>query len=398
MSSFKYLIISCFTLLMLNSCKEESSLEPLDQNIAAPEAVTNVKVEDLPGAVKLTYRLPDDPKLLYVKATCLINGKTVEAKASSYINELLLEGFGRAGEYEVKLYSVSKSENASEPLIVKVHPTKPAFEIVYESLELKETFGGASVSFENPTEASLVIEILATDDQGFWEVAETFYTKRPSGNLSARGYPSTSKRFGVHIRDRWDNRTDTLEKQLTPVFEKQLDRTKFQEVKLPTDQAAAYNWNMPYLWDGVIVNNTDINKPGFHTNPAAGQWPQWFTFSLGVKSKLSRFKYWQRGSSALAFQDRNVRKFEIWGSNTPGQDGSWDSWTKLLDGESIKPSGLPLGQTSTEDIALVGAGEEFIFPDDAPPVKFIRIKVLQTWGGAESFYIMQVAFWGADAP
>ncbi len=84
------------------------------------------------------------------------------------------------------------------------------------------------------------------------------------------------------------------------------------------------------------------------------------------------------------------------GSNNPAADGSWDSWTKLMDGTSVKPSGLPIGTNSPEDIALVGAGEEFIFPENTPDVKYIRIKVLETWSGAKSFYIMQVGFWGAE--
>jgi hypothetical protein len=395
MNSLKILIYIGITLLIFNSCKVEPLKQPLDTGGGPPEIISNVKVENLAGAAKLTYKLPDDSKLLYVKAECVINGKITEVKASSYVNELVMEGFGEAREYEVKLFSVSKSEKTSEPIIVKVNPTTPAYKLVYESLSINETFGGASVTFKNPTEANIVIEILAADEAGDWKVAETFYTKRSAGTITARGYASKSTKFGVHVKDRWDNRTDTLKKQLVPVFEKQIDRTKFQQVILPTDQLAAWGWTMPHLWDGIIVNNTDVDKPGFHTNPAPGQWPQWFTFSLGTKSKLSRFKFWQRGSFT-AFTDRNIKKFEIWGSNDPATDGSWESWTKLMDCESIKPSGLPPGKTSAEDLALVGAGEEFVFPENTPSTKFIRIKVLQTWGGAESFYVMQVAFWGAD--
>ncbi len=85
---------------------------PLDKDKGAPSQVTNVKVENLPGAAKITYRLPNDAKLLYVKAECMINGRMVEAKSSPYNNELLIEGFGNAGEAEVNLYSVSVSGNA----------------------------------------------------------------------------------------------------------------------------------------------------------------------------------------------------------------------------------------------------------------------------------------------
>lgn len=394
MKSLKKLLMICLTLLITYSCKHQEQAGPIDTNVGVPQVVSNVSVENMPGAVKLSYRLPNDPKLLYVKATCVINGRLTEVKASSYTNEMLLEGFDKAQEYEVKLYSVSKGEDASEPIILKVHPTNPPYMLVYESLVLKETFGGAVVTFNNPTEAELVIEILVADEQGDWKIAETYYTKKPSGAFSARGFESVENKFAVHIKDRWDNRTDTLVKDLVPIFEKQIDRTKFQQVILPTDEPAAWGWNMPYLWDGIIVNNTNVDKPGFHTNP--GVWPQWFTFSLGVKSKLSRYKFYQRGKFT-SFNDRNIKKFEIWGSNDPGQDGSWDNWTKLLEGESKKPSGLPLGELSAEDVASIVAGEEYEFPENTPAVKFIRIKVLETWSGAKSFYIMQVAFWGADA-
>lgn len=393
MNNFKYLLGVCMACLALGACKVDVPA-PLDKDKGAPALVTNVKVENLPGAAKITYRLPNDAKLLYVKAECMINGRMVEAKSSPYNNELLIEGFGTAGEAEVKLYSVSGSETRSEPLTVKVSPLTPAYEDAFKSLSLRETFGGANVGFENPTEANLVINILAQQDNGDWKTAETFYTKKAKGVFSARGFEPTARKFAVFVKDRWNNYSDTLTKELVPIFEKQLDRTKFKEFNLPTDQLAAFGWNMPYIWDGIIVNNTNVDKPGFHTSPN-GVWPQWFSFSLGVKAKLSRFKYWQRGSW-VSFTDRNIKKFEIWGSNNPAADGSWESWTKLMDGTSVKPSGLPIGTNSPEDIALVGAGEEFIFPENTPDVKYIRIKVLETWSGAKSFYIMQVGFWGAE--
>jgi hypothetical protein len=282
----------------------------------------------------------------------------------------------------------------SEPFHIQVRPQLPPVLEAYESLNLFEDFGGATVNFKNPSEGDLNIVMLTPDENGDWQTADIYYTKKDEGYFSVRGYDPIARKFAVYVQDRWNNRSDTLIKDLMPIFEEQLDRRKFAEYVLPTDEQPAWGWVMPNIWDGIIVNNTNVDKPGFHTAP--GQWPQHFTFSLGVEAKLSRFRFWQRGSW-IAFTDRNIKKFEIWGSNTPAANGSYDGWSLLLEGESVKPSGLPMGDNSTEDLALVGAGEEFVFPAGTPSVKYIRIKVLETWSGANSFYIMQVAFWGAEA-
>lgn len=377
----------------LAGCKDKLA-GPQDDGSGAPGPVSAVTVERLPGAVRLQYSLPTDKNLQHVKAVTEINGKQRETKASVYQRTLELEGFGDTTEHEVKIYSVSRGEIASQPVAVKVKALPPPVQTVSESLEMRADFGGATVEFSNQSEADLSIIMLAKNDAGEWEDADALYTKKKSGYFAVRGYDTIPRQFGVYVRDRWDNRSDTLIKELKPVYEKQLDRTKFFEYYLPTDEKAAWGWVMPNIWDGIIVNNSDVDKPGFHTSPGP-RWPQWFTFSLGVTAKLSRFRYWQRGSW-VSFTDRNIKKFELWGSNEPAKDGSWTGWTLLLQGESVKPSGLPSGTNTAEDLALIGAGEEFVFPPGTPAVKYIRMKVLETWGGNDSFYIMQVAFWGTD--
>ncbi|MND70437.1 hypothetical protein D3C80_619420 [compost metagenome] len=77
-----------------------------------------------------------------------------------------------------------------------------------------------------------------------------------------------------------------------------------------------------------------------------------------------------------------MRKFEIWGSNKPAADGSWDNWTKLADCESIKPSKLPGIEKNEADFAFAKAGEDFVLTEGLPKVRYIRIKVLETWGKA----------------
>lgn len=397
MKTYTYLIFFIF-IWLITACQEENERYPFSSDTTVPNPISDIKVESLPGAVKLTYRIPDDNIISYVKAECMINGTLRETKATSYQNTLTISGFPNTRAYSINVYTVSRNEIYSEAKTIQVEPLTPPFQEVYETLDLFRDFGGATVSFENPNEADLAISLIYIDSLGFWDIAETYYTKRKAGNISARGFDPVETKFGVYIRDRWNNMTDTLVKDLVPIFEKQLDRTKFKEVHLPGDQEAAWGWTMPNIWDGVIVNNINPDKPGFHTAPGRG-WPHWFTFDLGVEAKLSRYRFWQRGASPYtSYNDRNIKKFEIWGSLNPSVSGEFDeSWTLLLEGEVIKPSGLPLGELSDEDIAEIVNGNEFIFPPNAPITRYIRIKVLETWTGADSFYIMQVAFWGAEA-
>ena len=102
-------------------------------------------------------------------------------------------------------------------------------------------------------------------------------------------------------------------------------------------------------------------------------------------------------SGTIAYADRNIRKFEIWGSMSPNPNGAFDqSWTLLLKDEIKKPSGLPSGQNTDEDLQEFFDGHEFEFPLDMPDVRYIRMKVTETWAKVNCFYLVEVAFYGTD--
>lgn len=390
-----FILIVC--LMFFYSCSEENNNTPVTDDPTVPGQVSNVRVESLPGAVKLTYDLPSSQNLSYVKAECLINGVVREVIASSYTNNLTIEGFADETEYTVNLYSVSRSEKASEPVAVQVKPLAPPFREVFKTLEMKEDWGGVSVYFENPSEDNLAISLIYKDDDGFWDQVETIYTKSMKGPAAVRGLESKETTFGVYIRDRWNNTSDTLVKELIPRYEKQLDLTKFKPVQLPGDATASAPSTMDRIFDGDIAKQNNAASRCF-LSAADGQWPHWITFDMGVEqgALLSRCKIWQRGMLNREYGDRNPKKFEIWGSMNPSSDGSWDSWTLLLDGEIIKPSGLPLGQFSDEDIQAYFDGHEFEFPSDIPYVRYIRFKVKETWTNGRVFILNQIWFWGME--
>lgn len=177
------------------------------------------------------------------------------------------------------------------------------------------------------------------------------------------------------------------------LFEVKLDKSLFKAVHLPTDTYKPHSSANPMdkIWDGIL----NTNSHSFLTDPGTG-FPQWFTFDLGAKVKLTRMKIYQRGLAATRlYHGGNVKKFEIWGSNDPNPDGSWGSWTLLLKGESKKPSGSPPGELTQEDIYYALAGEEYIFRDSIPAVRYIRFKTLENWDTRNRTYtnIGELTFW-----
>jgi hypothetical protein len=377
---------------LLFACKEET-LEPLNGG----GQTSDVKVENLSGKVKLTYALPKDPSLFYVKAEYEIRkGKKMEVIATYYNNTLTLEGFGDTEEREVKLYSVSRSEAKSAPVTVKVKPLSPPVVKAFASLDFYADFGGISVDFVNDDSANIVVGILTKDNAGDILPADMYYTSQKKGTFSVRGFNAQPRLFGLYVRDRWSNFSDTVWKEVTPMFEQKLDKKLFKPFKLPTDANLHSNMSMSNLWNDVIVGGSSSNSSWLRTANGSGV-PHWFTFDMGVKAKLSRFHYIPRGAVDelnLLYAAGDPYLFEIWGSNEPAIDGSFTGWTKLSECQNVKPSGLAIGTNSNEDILAAQAGHEFKMPLDIPAVRYIRIKMLQTWGNSDYMWMAEATLYG----
>jgi hypothetical protein len=381
------LFISClfFALLAISACKQEQ-LSPIEKDSVAPGAVTNVAVENLHGAARISYSLPADPDLLYIRALYTTKEGEKETKVSRFNSSLVVDGFGDTSAHDIKIYAVDKSENASGPVSITIHPLRPPVLLVRDSLVASADFGGINVAFANTTEANLAIVVLTNDSLGQFSPINTDYTNLKKGDFSTRGLPSVTTRFGIYVRDRWGNLSDTLMVTLTPLFEELLDRTKMKGIVLPTDAPLGYQGNIDGLFDG------NVNDGFYHTGDAA-KMPQWFTFDMGVTAKLSRLSWFMRPS--FYYTLHNPREVEIWGSNNPNPDGSFDaSWTLLVKHTQIKPSGLPEGQLSQDDIDAALAGESVVFPLNIPKVRYIRFLTRKNWSNGTYVNFYELMMWG----
>lgn len=388
----KYTFIATLLVLAV-ACKQEILHEPVEKSQGAPGEVSKVEVRNGNGFAEITYVLPGNQDLSYVKAVYEVGkGTKREIKASYYTNRMILDGFGDTLEHKVELYAVNRGEETSRPVSVTVKPLVAPIVITFRDLRVVATFGGINIQALNKFRYPMVImPLVDTTGKGNYRNLDNIYTEDSLINRSIRGMDTVPAKFAFAIRDRFLNYTDTLFTTLKPIYEQMLNRLNFTAVKLPNDAKYVYSTNQEMMWDG----RAGRGWPSAFTDEAAGS-PQSITMNLGKSAVLSRINirpYEEIGSN---FYIRgNMRYFEVWGSNNPSSDGDWASWTKLIDCEVIKPSGQAYGTETTADREKAIAGWEFDFPPGLPAYKYLRIKCLRTWQGHFGFSIAQMQLWGA---
>ena len=256
MNALNYIVGFFVLMIAFGGCTEES-VAPINQDSATPDPVYNVQPEGLPGAVRISYALPETGGLLYVEAEVTMkNGEKKQVRSSYYNNSVLIEGFGNTDAHEVKLYSVGRNMRRSEPVSVVATPLQPAIWDVYQSLDVAEDFGGFRLTFNNTHRASVSIGVSAKDETGAWVPAQTFYTSQAAGMYAIRGFSPEKRTFGISVKDRWGNETDVFEAELTPLYEERLDPRNFRQMfaHLSTE---APGWTggsvMSNLWSGNFV-------------------------------------------------------------------------------------------------------------------------------------------------
>jgi hypothetical protein len=392
MKQFKLILL--LTLLVFVAC-EEFEHGPSSTDSVNPSKVENVVITAINGGFDISYDLPKDKDLLYVKAVYTNNkGIESEVKTSVFNNKIQILGFNDMAEKTIKVYAVDRSENISPSVSISGTPLISPLRLVQQELAITTDFGGAKFTWKNGLAAPISIALLAKNAKGKMEVVKTEYTSQKASKVSLRGFESVPTLFAAVIKDSYDNLSDTIyantsDKLLTPLFEERLNKTIFKKVVLQNDDNwDAWEGDYSYLFDDDMksIVHTQGDKPR----------PSILTVDLGVNVKLSRFTVFQRLSHGTihAYSHGNPKIYDVYGSKElPGPDGNLANWTLLKKCESIKPSGLPIGQNTDEDIAHLYAGDEYSF-DVPTEIRYFRFVVHDTWDGAGYIDFSEMTFWG----
>jgi hypothetical protein len=386
--------------LLVTACNRDDLNKPIVTNTKAPGLISGISVVNLNGKATLTYTLPADKDLSYIKAVYETSpGQSREVKASNYVNTLTVDGFGDTLEHTIKLYAVNSSEVSSGAVSTTVEPLTPAVDLALRSLQVVATFGGFNLTCNNPTLENLaIIPLVDSAGNGTWGQTvgmDNVYSNGPVITSAVRSQPAVERNYAFVVRDRWLNFSDTLFVTLTPIFEQLLPKSDWSNYVLPNDATILNNGgrtDVPYVYDGDF-------HPGWprclFTVEQAGS-SQMVTLDLGKAHILSRMQvnpYLEVGSNY--YVRGNVKDFEIWGSNNPDLTGSLEpSWTKLTTCHVMKPSGSAYATETTADQTLAYNGWQFDFPAGQIAYRYVRIKSLSNWQGSYFINIAEFTLWG----
>jgi hypothetical protein len=409
-----WLLMVAIALLAIQfSCKKTEGYNTVvSTDNTKPGPVTNVKVVNFNGGAYITYTHPNSKNLLYVQAEYKINDKASrQTKSSYYSDSITVSGFAKSQDYKVVLYTVTRADVRSDSVVVTVHPDTPPYLLVRATIAMVPDFGGINISGINKAKANIGVVLISPDKTNTLQIVNQNYTNVDSISYSVRGYDTLPKLMGIYITDQWGNISDTIYKTITPIYEVQMDKSKFQPYVLPIDVATGFGWVIQNMWDGV----TGGDAAGYHTvlpiQPLV--WPAVITFDMGQTARLSRYTIWEQGiftGTNYLWTNGAPLEWAIWGRTTtpvdeqlPDEnhmpavgDTSANGWIHLgTYNMPKKPSGLPNPQYTDADLAFWNAGFGFNFSLTLPKVRYLRFECLHNADLTDNYFkIMEMTFWG----
>ena len=178
-----------------------------------------------------------------------------------------------------------------------------------------------------------------------------------------------------------------------------LDKSKMAPLSFPDDtqiHASFRSLGVKACYDGLWPTSwtTDYNRP-YHTIVNA-PFPVLFAFDMGGDYILTKMRWYPRH----IFCYGHPRIMEIYGATELNPDTSrrlYDEndvldpyWTKLATLETFRPTGITVPSTESaltdEEKQILYDGHVLDLPSGLPICRYIRIRVLKTWGGGTAVH------------
>ena len=392
----KKLLLLTILIFAVNSCSKQD-----DGDTTPPSVLTVDSVTPTNGGGIISYTLPNDDDILYVRAEYTnSNGVDVSRASSSYNNSIEIDGLNQTTALTITLYVVDQNYNQSAPIYVELVPLDSFIYLVQESIEVNTDLGGFRITWENIQ--SKTVYVFVHINNGTEEEIRILSSNNSSESIAVRGLPSEEITISTRIED-FDENSTTLEEKgtLTPLFEQVIDKSTWTLVASQSVNGNAWEGASANFWDDVIdtTNNNSDNSYFMiwrDLNGGSLDWPLDLVIDLNKNVKITRFTVWQRafwynGPSDVPyyFQEENMKSFNLYASNDAQV---WEELGQFDIGDPRDSEGN-IPQTALDSAAN---GHEFELDEVSESFRYLKFSVTSNYGSEAYVNGSEITMYGLD--
>ena len=391
--------IICIPILLLLisivvSCESEDK-----KDTTPPGEVTITSTEATYGGAIISYTLPNDDDILYVRAD-YTNGKgeAVFRTVSKHVNQIEVSGFVVEEDVTVSLTVVDENQNKSKAVEHEIRPLQSFIYLVQESIEIVPDLGGVQVSWENIEEKTVFIYLHIAD--GDEEETRILSSSNATENIFVRGLEAKELGFSTKVEDFDGNITSLIEEgYYTPLFEEKINKDTWALVSNLSIDGNAYEGATVNFWDDVVdtfETNSDNSYFIINRNDNGGvlRWPLDIVIDLNKKVKINRFKIWQRafwyngpGDQPYYYQSENLRSFDLFVSMDKSE------WALLGSFQIEEPTNGDISQALLDEAV---AGHNFNLDEISPEFRYLKFSITSNFGSDSFCHGSEISLFGRD--
>lgn len=377
------------------ACSEDETLDT-----TPPGVVSNINITPTNGGGVISYTLPSDTDILYVKAVYTNSlGEEVFRVSSKHNNSIEVNGLNQTTPISVKLFVVDESENISKETEVEFTPLKSFIFLVQESIAIIPDLGGVKISWENIASKTVFVYVHILDNGE--ETIRILSSDNPQENIFIRGLEAKELTFSTKVEDFDGNITELIEQgKYTPLFEEKIDKSTWTLIANQSINGNAYEGRTINFWDDVVDTvETDADNSYFiitrDNNGGSLDFPLDIVIDLNKNVKIQRFKVWQRaywyngGGVTYHYQEENIKTFDLYSSND-GQN--WDLLGQFDIGDPRDSAGNIPNSAFEEAIN----GHEFSLSSTSDTFRYLKFSITSNYGSTQITVGSEITLFGLD--
>ena len=391
----KAVLFLLFIFAAIISCSDHEDLDT-----SPPGVLSNVSVTPTNGGGIISYTLPSDDDILYVKAVYTNSqGEEVFRVSSKHNTSVEITGLSQLTPVNVKLFVVDLNENVSETVSIDFTPLKSFIFFVQESIQISPDLGGVKITWENI--ASKTVFVYVHILEGADEVIRILSSNNAQESIFIRGLAPSEISISTKVEDFDGNITELEEKgRYTPLFEEKIDKSTWTLVSGQSINGNAYEGKTVNFWDDVVDTvETDADNSYFiatrDNNGGSLNFPLDIVIDFNKNVKIQRFIVWQRaywyqgGGVTYHYQEENIKSFNLYASSDA------QTWNLLGEFDIGDPRNAA-GEIPATAFQEAIDGHEFSLQNTSEAFRYLKFQITSNYGSTQITVGSEITLFGLD--